>query len=152
MLFNGLIWSSRHIWTNPGPFQTALVENHIFWFLRVMLDQLFLKNSISYGSWDHSDTRKRLGDESSSLDLRTEKCDLTSVFVVESHFLLEYDFAISRHADMILSWLKRRNMICIFWKQRALILSWYWTVSGSTYLRPGLAVSGTKYLRLAVSG
>ena len=57
-----------------------------FWLLRVMPDQLFLKSSMSYGSWDHSDTRKRLGDESSSLDLRAEKCDLTIVFAVESHF------------------------------------------------------------------
>ena len=78
-----------------------------------MLDQLFLKNSISYGSWNHSDTRKRLGDESSSLDLRAEKCDLTSVFAVGSHFLLKYDFAMLRHIDMILSWLKRQNMITI---------------------------------------
>ena len=68
-----------------------------------MLDQLFLKNLISYGSWNHSDTRKGLGDESSSLGLRGEKCDLTTAFAVESHFLLEYDFAISRHTDMILS-------------------------------------------------
>ena len=46
---------------------------------------------------------KRLGDESFSLDLRAETCDLTSVFAVESHVLLEYDLAISRHTDMILS-------------------------------------------------
>ena len=51
-----------------------------FGFLSVMLDQLFSKNSISYGPWDHSDTKKRLGDESSSLDPRAAKCDLTGVF------------------------------------------------------------------------
>ena len=39
----------------------------------------------------------------SSLDLRAENCDLTIACVVESHFLLEYDVAISRHTDMILS-------------------------------------------------
>ena len=74
------------------------------------------KNSISYGSWNHSDTRKRLGDESSSLDLRAEKCDLTSVFALESHFLLKYDLAMLRHilVDMILSWLKRQIMIIFF--------------------------------------
>ena len=75
--------------------------------------QLFLKNSIPYGSWNNSDTRKRLGDESSSLDLRAEKCDLTNVFAVDSHFLLDYDFAIWRQADMILSGHKRRNMFCV---------------------------------------
>ena len=64
-----------------------------------MLDQLFLKNSISYGSWDHSDTSKRLVNGSSSLDLRAEKCDLTYVFAVEAHFLLKCDSAILRLSD-----------------------------------------------------
>ena len=58
------------------------------------MNQLFLKNSISYGSQNHSDTRKILGDGSSSLDLGAEKCDWTCVFAVDSHFLLRYDFSI----------------------------------------------------------
>ena len=37
-------------------------------------------------------------------------------FIVESHFLLKYDFAMLRHIDMILSWLKRQNMIIMFGK------------------------------------
>ena len=117
-----------------------------------MLDQLFSKNSILYGYWDHSDTRKRLVNGSSSLDLRAEKCDLTAVVAVESHFLRTYDFAILRHTDMILFWLKRQNMIIILGKWRAFIFSQYWAVIGNKYLGPGLAASGNTYLRLAVSG
>ena len=84
------------------------------------------------------------------MDLRAEKCDLTAVFAVESHFLRKYDFAILRHTDMIVFWLKRQNMI-IIGRWRALIFSKYWAVTSNKYLGPGLTVSGNKYLRLAVS-
>ena len=101
------------MWTNPKPFQTALVENHIFGCLRVMRDQLFSKSSILYGYWDHSDTRKRLLNGSSSVDLRAEQCDFTAVFAVESHLLRTCDFAILMHTDMICFLRERQNMIII---------------------------------------
>ena len=110
-----------------------------------MSDQLFLKNSILYGYWDHSDTRKRLVNGSSSLDLGAEKCDSTAVVAVEPHFLRKYDFAILRHTDMILFWLKRQNMIIILRTSSALIFLQYWAVSGNRYLGPGLAVNGNTY-------
>ena len=71
-----MFWGSGPCWTNPGPFQTDLAEHDIFWFVKVMLDHCSVKNSISYGSWGHSDTGKRLVNGLSSLDLRGNKCHL----------------------------------------------------------------------------
>ena len=83
-------------------FKRVWTKNAFFIFEGGVRPTLLTK-SMSYGSWNHSDTRKRLGDESSSLDLRADKCDLSNDFAVECHLLLECDFAISRHTDMILS-------------------------------------------------
>ena len=71
-----MFWGSGPCWTNPGPFQKDLAEHDIFWFVKVMLDHCSVKNSISYGSWGHSDTGKRLVNGLSSLDLRANKCHL----------------------------------------------------------------------------
>ena len=61
-----------------------------------------------------SDTGDRLIKGSSSLDLQANKCRLTCVFVVESHFLLENDSAVLRHTDIILFWFKSQNMTILF--------------------------------------
>ena len=94
-------------------FRLNFIVSDLCW---VMLHQLFLKNSISYGSSGHPDTSKRLVTESSSLHLRAEKWDLSRVFAIKSHFLLNNDFAILRHMCMILPWLKNQNMIIIYEK------------------------------------
>ena len=90
---SGVVSFSSMLWFEV-PDASGPILNHFrrlwskvtFWLFRVMSDQLLLKNLILYGYWDHSDRRKILVNGSSSLDLRGEKCDLTAVSAVESHF------------------------------------------------------------------
>ena len=49
-------------------------------------------------------------------------------------------------------WLWGAEYDRIFGEVESFRFSHYWAVSGNNYLGPGLAVSGNKYLRLAVSG
>ena len=80
-----------------------------------------------------------------------DKCDLTHVVAVESSFVVGNRFAMLRRTDMIWSWLKSQNILPCS-RNTNLICSQDVVVGSNEYMRPWLAVSGNKYLCLAVSG
>ena len=130
----------RLFWTNPGPFRMALVGNQNAWFSRLMPDQLFLENSISYACGGHSETGNRLTNGYSSLDPRADKCDLTFVFVFESHFLLNMTLPFG---GMHIWWCPgSRARTCMLCLRDAILMCLYVTVGSNWYLRPGLALNG----------
>ena len=71
--------------------------------------------------------------------------------MVGAHFVLESDSTFLSHTDVILPWLESQNMTSMAANKSCIFLQ-YVMVGSSNYLRPGLVVSGNRYLRLAASG
>ena len=83
---------------------------------------------------------------SSSLDLRAYKCDFSYAVAFESHFLLKQDSAIVRFMGMIVALFK--DLTSLVLQYLILIFSEY----GLQLFKARLAASGSKCIRLAVSG